>query len=204
MIKNVIFDVGGVILDYHRETYLAPYSFDSETKQFVFKNVLFTPNWSRLLKGEISSEKFIDDAIEQHPQFESVIKSFFEMETLKKMLPVYDKTLTFIKELKKEGFKLFIISDIEQKTIEYLYSQIPEISTLFDDMIFSSKVHMVKKDGDIFGYALNRFNINANETLFVDDAERNLEQAQKFGIKTFKFTSPETDVTKIKNILKQA
>lgn len=204
MIKNVIFDVGGVILDYHRETYLSPFGFDSETEKFVFKNVLFTPNWSRLLKGEISTQEFIDDAIHQHPDFESVVKSFFDMETLKKMLPVLNKTVDFVKELKNEGYKLFIISDIEIKTIDYLLSEIPEISTLFDDMIFSSQVHMVKKDGLVFDYALKRFNIDAKETLFVDDADRNLEQAQKYGINTFKFTSPETDISQIKTILKQA
>lgn len=201
MIKNVIFDIGGVIVAYKRETYLDPFGFDDETEQFFLKNVIFTPDWTRLSIGEITTAEFINNACSKYPEHKEVIEGFFAIENLKKMIPPFKQTLEFINKLKDKGYRLFVISDMEENTIKYLKTEINGFESMFEDIIYSCRVGMVKKDGNVFDLAIKRFNIDPKESIFIDDVQRNLDQAAKRGINTFRFTDPTVHIKELENML---
>ena len=72
---------------------------------------------------------------------------------------------------------------------------------MFEDIIYSCRVGMVKKDGNVFDLAVERFNIEPKETIFIDDVQRNLDQAAKREINTFKFTDPDTHIPELEKML---
>ena len=78
---------------------------------------------------------------------------------------------------------------------------VPNINELFDDIIYSCRVGMVKKDGNVFDTAIERFNVVPEETLFIDDVQANLDQASKRGIHTFQFTNPDVHVKELESML---
>ena len=117
------------------------------------------------------------------------------------MLPVYQQTLRLVEKIKAKGYRLFIISDLEESNVRYVENEIPNIHDLFEDIIYSCRVGMVKKFGEVFDLAIDRFNIVPEESIFIDDTQINLDQAAKRGINTFRFTDPSVHIAELEKLL---
>ena len=201
MIKNVIFDIGGVIVKFKKETYLDPLGLDEATKNYLIDEILFTDDWFQLSIGKMTDEQFLSNVQKNHPDYFELTKSIFEIETLKQLLPVYSQTIELIKKIKEKGYHLFIISDIEESNIRYIESEIPNLHELFEDVIYSCRVGLVKKHGEVFDLAINRFNVVPEESIFIDDTQINLDQAAKRGIGTFHFTDLDVNIKALEDLL---
>ena len=201
MIKNVIFDIGGVIVKFKKETYLDPLGLDEATKNYLIDEILFTEDWFQMSIGKMTEEEFLSNVEKNHPDYYDLAKSVFEIDTLKKLLPVYQQTLRLVEKIKAKGYRLFIISDLEESNVRYIESEIPNIHDLFEDIIYSCRVGMVKKFGEVFNLAINRFNIVPEESIFIDDTQINLDQAAKRGINTFRFTDPSVHIAELEILL---
>ena len=94
----------------------------------------------------------------------------------------------FIKKLKKDGYKLFLLTNITEDSYNYINSII-NINYMFDGGIYSYQEHLIKPSYEIYNLVLNRFSLNKEETLFFDDKEKNVIVANELGIKSFIFTS---------------
>lgn len=198
MIKNVVFDNGGVIVKYSAESYLDVFKFDKK-KQRELDTLFVSDEWVKFAKGEITSEQFKKFALSCFPQWENDVLKILDVNNLKIMIPIYAKTLEFIYDLKKKGYKIYLLSDINEDTITYLKSAILNFEEPFDGLVYSCRVGMVKKDGKVFDYLLETFNLEPTETLFLDDSLTNLARAGERNIVTYRFLDPDVDIDKIKN-----
>jgi putative hydrolase of the HAD superfamily len=88
-------------------------------------------------------------------------------------------------DLKNSGFKLYVLSNMPYHFIEREY-KFP-IFKEFDGIVYSAPIKLLKPNPKIYEYILNKFNLNAQECLFIDDIETNLTAAARFGIHTFHF-----------------
>ena len=199
MIKNVVFDNGGVIVKYSAESYLDVFKFD-KSKQKQLDTLFVSNEWVSFAKGEITSEQFKQFALNKFPQYSSDVEKILDVENLKFMIPIYAKTLEFIFDLKKAGYKIYLLSDINEDTITYLNSAVLNFEEAFDGIVYSCRVGMVKKEGKVFDYLLNEFNLDASETLFLDDSVTNLTKARERNIVTYRFLDPDIDIDKIKKL----
>ena len=93
-----------------------------------------------------------------------------------------------LKKLKKDGYKLFLLTNITEDSYNYINSII-NINYMFDGGIYSYQEHLIKPSYEIYNLVLNRFSLNKEETLFFDDKEKNVIVANELGIKSFIFTS---------------
>ena len=197
MIKNVVFDNGGVIVKYSAESYLDVFNYDKQ-KQRELDTLFVSEEWVKFAKGEITSEDFKKFAVNKFPNYREDVLKILDVNNLKIMIPPYTQTLEFIKHLKQKGYKIFLLSDINEDTITYLNSEIENFEKLFDGIVYSCRVGMVKKDGQVFDYLLNTFNLEAEQTLFLDDSLTNLARANERKIVTYRFLDPEVDIDAIK------
>lgn len=201
MIKNVVFDNGGVIVEYSAETYLNYFKLPKETQNEL--NQLFTTKeWVSFAKGEITSQDFKNYAVNKFPQYKDIVLSILDVKNLKFMIPPYTKTINFIKNLKRHNFRVFLLSDINEDTIKYLNEEIPDFESLFDGVMYSCRIGMIKKEGVIFHELLKKYSLLPQETLFIDDNEINLKMAQKYNINTYRFSNPNQDIQLINKLLK--
>lgn len=199
--KNIIFDCGGVIVKYKFETYLDCFSFDAQVKKDLL-SLFRTKEQSEFHKGNISELEFKNFCLNKFPNYKDEINKILSEDSLDLMLPVYDDVVTMIRRLKVKGYKLYLLSDINETTIRYLNRKIDGFENLFDGIVYSCRVHKLKRDGEVFDYILDKYNLDKNETLFIDDSEKNLNQASKRGIMTFKFTDPDVDLFNIKSMIR--
>lgn len=198
MIKNIVFDNGGVIVKYSAKTYLDYFNYERE-KQEKLDTLFASDEWTKFAKGEWSSEDFKEFALKQFPEYTKEVIEILDVENLKFMIPPYKETLDFIDFLKKANYKVYLLTDINEDTIKYMKSEIEDFENIFDGIVYSCRVGMVKKDGKVFDYLLKTFDLIPEETLFLDDTVRNLEEANKYGIQTYRFLDPLTDIQKIKD-----
>lgn len=203
MIKNIVFDNGGVIVKYSFETYLDWFNFDKPLQQ-QFNELFKSSQWVQLSKGEITSKEFEEYAVSVFPQYEKEVKAILDVENLKHLIPPYQQTLDYIDSLRERGYKVFLLSDIVEDTITYMKQAVDNWEEMFDGIVYSCRVGMVKKEGKVFDYLLKKFELVAEETLFVDDTVRNLQEAEKYGIKTLRFLDPEKDISRIDKVINDA
>lgn len=107
------------------------------------------------------------------------------------------------KELKAK-YKIGMISNMGYDILKDLFSE-QERAELFDDMVISSEVGLIKPSWDIFELALERLGVAADETVFIDDQPANVDGADRVGMKTILFTTNaqfETELAAIENAAK--
>ena len=112
MIKNIIFDIGGVLLDYNPKTYLDKIDV-SENKRKILNDIIFhNTKWRDCLNGIIDNNELINYLTKFNPEYREEIEKILKEENLKYMLPPKQEVIDYYKKLKKKGYKLYLCSNI--------------------------------------------------------------------------------------------
>jgi putative hydrolase of the HAD superfamily len=99
------------------------------------------------------------------------------------------ETVEIIRELKARGHALYALSNIGEIPMQHLEESYPFLN-LFDGKVISARVKLVKPEAAIFRHLIDQFNLDPQQTVFIDDFHENIESAAHFGIHTIHFTSP--------------
>jgi HAD superfamily hydrolase (TIGR01509 family) len=180
-INTFIFDCFGVIC---RQVYYSWYRDNRLNKGHADPDVLSI--FKKFDLGIMSE----DDMIDYFLSYEGISVTRDE---LKKQIDTYldidMKLVKFIQNLQTRGFKIALLSNANISFFERkLYPTYPVFKTLFDEMIISSEVGMVKPDREIYGYTLRKLNCQPNESLFIDDNKDNIDMAVSLGMTGFLYT----------------
>lgn len=197
MIKNLLFDLGGVIMDIERENCIKAF------KELGMENIGdFLGDYAqqgvfaRLEEGKISEEQFRDEVRTHCPSGttdDEIDAAFNEFLT---GIPVY--RLEMLLQLKEE-YNVYLLSNTNKimwnSRIAEEFRQIPgmDINSYFDGIVTSFEAHSLKPDEAIFSYAEETLGISPQETLFLDDSQSNVDAARNLGFKAA-VVSPESDV----------
>lgn len=185
---NVIFDLGRVVLEWDYEAILASMFDDAPTREKVRDEVFLHEDWITLDRGEMEQSAAIArfagrtgvDAARMRVLMDKVPESLRPME----------ETLSLVRGLKKLGHDRFCLSNMHKASYEYLVAN-HAFWNLFNGVVISAYVGMVKPDRAIYEHVLDKFGLDANETLLVDDAQANLDGAAQLGIRGILFADAE-------------
>ena len=97
-----------------------------------------------------------------------------------------DGSVDLAHSVKRNGNKIFVLSNMHKASIEYLERKY-SFWDIFDGIVISCRIHLVKPEPEIFKYILNKYGLEAEETVFIDDTDVHLESASGLGIKPVKF-----------------
>lgn len=181
MIKNIIFDVTNVLLLFKRD-YLLGNFYQGEDFEFLKEKIFY--DWEKMDEGLLTCEEHLERVLKTLPEKYHKI-AIGVLTTWENYMTCTNATYNYIKELKNEGYKLYILSNMTPHFIER-DSMFPVIS-LFDGKVYSAPIKLLKPNAEIYRYLLNKYNLKANETLFIDDLKENVLGAEKVGIKSFQF-----------------
>ncbi|MCK5855938.1 MAG: HAD family phosphatase [Bacteroidales bacterium] len=186
MIKNIIFDLGGVILNINFQ--LAAESFKKlglEDFEGLYSKATQTKLFDRLEKGLISNEEFyaeIRDLSGINMSDSQIDQAWNSL-----ILDFPPARLQLIKDLRK-NYKLFLLSNTNRIHADYYNKDlinnhnIDDLDSIFDKVYYSHDIGLRKPDNAPFEYLLNDQNIKPNESLFIDDALPNILTANQMGI----------------------
>lgn len=199
MIKNYIFDFGNVLAEFYPDRLTAPYVSDPQEAEQISAVAFDRLYWNKLDRGEITDEEVHQGIRSRLPGALGDKGCLVYDSWVKTMTPVPGMQ-DLIAELKQSDKKLFLLSNISvgfantYKDVEW----IREILDGFDGVVLSGVIGMGKPDKEIFEYVLSKFNLKAEESLFIDDAQRNIDGACQVGIHGYLFDG---DAEKLRNFL---
>lgn len=183
MVKNMVFDVGGVLLHYCPEDFLKKMVENTEARQAVLENVFMSPEWHLADAGKATDTELTDAAIRRSPQYESEIRHAVSI--WHTGLRRVDGMTHLVRRLHEKKVPLYVISNFSQRFHELTGYE--DLFGMMKGILISSDIQMVKPHPDIYAYFLSHYGLEADECLFIDDMAANVEGARKAGLQAHQF-----------------
>lgn len=196
-IKTIIFDLGGVLIDWNPEyVYLDVFKGDREKMQWFFDNIC-THDWNENQDAGYPLQKATEERVKLFPEYEDLIRIFYGR--WEDMLGnAIDGTVTILKKLIDDpNYKVVALTNWSHETFPIALQRF-DFLHWFEGIIVSGEEKTRKPFPEIYQLTLNRFNIIAEESLFIDDNLRNIKAAENMGINGIHFKSPEQLIQQLK------
>ena len=182
MIKNIIFDLGNVIINYNQKKIINNFTEKEEEIKYIYDEIFHAPEWTLMDLGDITNDEAIEIINKRNEfKYEKLTQEF--LHEWHKKQPINRDIVEIAKILKNNGYNLFVLSNMANQTYEYFKND--EFFSLCSGIVISAHEHVKKPDEKVYRLLLNRYNLNAEECLFIDDDDsgKNYETANKIGIK---------------------
>ncbi len=178
MIKNIIFDMGGVLIDYNPEKTLYG-MFDRETADMLLREIFRNPLWNDKDRGIIFPEDIMKskkDVIpaEHYEKTAELVNNFFPY------MPPFEKMCELVKKLKGNGYGIYLLSNASSDFHERRKG-IPALE-FFDGVIISADYKLLKPEKEIYLTLFEEFSLVPEECYFIDDVQKNIDGAKAVGM----------------------
>lgn len=174
MIKNIIFDMGNVLIRFDRKIFLDRLDVTQADKDLLLREVFASVEWAQMDRGSKTEETALESICKRLPErlhaaAESLV--FHWDEPLIPIAGMYE----LVEELKANGYGIYLLSNASVRQHAY-WPRIPE-SRFFDGTLISADEQVMKPQPEIYHLCMERFGLKAQECLFIDDMAHNVEGA---------------------------
>ena len=200
MIKNLVFDLGNVLIEWNSEKILTYFEPEKERQQ-VLRQVIFESGvWHQTDRGERSLKEACEEVLAQldvsyHSAVKNILYHWYEV------VHVYSGLQERIRLWSDQGYRIYILST----TCEIFYhiekAGLLPIYPLLSGYILSSEVGVVKPEAEIYQKLLKKYNLNPVESVFIDDIQANLDTAAELGFETILSTSETENISAMEDLL---
>ncbi len=192
MIKNIIFDMGGVLIDYNPEKTLYAL-FDKETADILLKEIFRNPLWADKDRGIITPAEIMQKVKKRIP--EAVFEKASEMvDNFYPYMPPFEKMYGFVETLKSKGYGIYLLSNASSD-FHKRRCGIPALS-LFDGVIISADHKLLKPEKEIYEKLYETFSLKPEECFFIDDVQANIDGAKATGMDGHCYYHGDLDILK--------
>ncbi|WP_343008916.1 HAD family phosphatase [Clostridium celatum] len=195
MYKNIIFDLGNVVLNYNPEEYLIKKINDKNKVEIALNNIFKSNEWKMLDRGIITEEEakrvIKNRVIDNSEIIDLAFENWYDM-----LRPI-EETIELINKLKKNGYKIYYLSNFHSKAFE----EVTNKNKVFEEFyggIVSFKEKLLKPEKEIYMKLLEEYNLNPEECIFIDDMLINIEGAKAVDIKGIQFISTKDLIYKLR------
>lgn len=179
MIKNVIFDLGNVLLNFEPKEYVKSKVAEEKIEE-IYESIFKSEEWPMLDRGTISEQKAKENIINRKIENKDFINSVFE--NWYDILTPIESSVEILKRLKEMRYKVFYLSNFHLAAFEYVTKK-HDFFGLFDGGVVSYKEKLLKPEKEIYEKILGEYNLEPAETVFIDDTEVNVKAAMNNGMK---------------------
>lgn len=188
MIKTVIFDLGGVLIDWNPD-YLYKTIFDSEEEMKWFYDNICTPDWNEEQDAGRDLNEGTEILVKKFSEHEHYIRAYYSR--WEEMLngPIHD-TVEIFKELKSSGsYQLLALTNWSHQTFPIALERF-DFLHWFDGKVVSGEEKTRKPFLDIYEMVINRYHVDPASAVYIDDNARNLVPARELGMAAIHFKNP--------------
>ena len=184
----VIFDFGGVLVDWNPHYLYDPY-FGSREKADWFLANICNSAWNVQMDGGKPFEEGIAERVGEYPEWEKEIR-MYRSEWLKMMGGQISGMQEVVEDLKAQGYRLYGLTNWAADTFALVRHTYP-VFDLLDGIVVSGEEKVAKPDPRIFRILLERYHITPSDAVFIDDNKPNTDAARALGLQTILFQSAE-------------
>lgn len=187
MINTIIFDLGGVLIDWNPR-YVYRTIFSDEAEMEAFLSDITTSDWNEEQDAGRPVSEGTELLVQQYPEHEANIRAFYGR--WKEMLgEAFHDTVGIFHRLKSSGkYKIYALTNWSNETFPIALEKY-DFLKWFDGIVVSGEEKVRKPSPEFYRLLLNRYHIEPHEALFIDDNYRNILAAEKLGINSIHFTS---------------
>lgn len=178
MIKNIIFDMGGVLIDYNPEKTVREH-FSKEHGEIFLREILRNQIWNDKDRGIIFPDEIMEKKRSVIPA-EIFDKASEMVHNFYPYMPPFEKMCELVKELKEKGYGIYLLSNASSDFHERR-SGIPALQH-FDGVIISADYKLLKPEKAIYETLFDKFSLNPSECFFIDDVQQNIDGARAAGM----------------------
>ncbi|GAA3574415.1 HAD family phosphatase [Snuella lapsa] len=196
-INTIIFDLGGVLIDWNPEyVFLDAFQGDHKKMQWFLANIC-TTDWNENQDAGYPLNQATNDLIARFPEYENLIKMYYG--NWENMLGgSIDETVHILDSLVKlNKYKIVALTNWSHETFPIALKRFNFLSW-FDGIVVSGEEKTRKPFAKIYTTTLDRYNIKAKKAIFIDDNLRNIEAAKKLNINGIHFKNPKQLIEALK------
>lgn len=198
MIKNIVFDMGNVLVTYDGRRVCEHYIEDLLDRERVFHTVFNSQEWVLLDMGVISDEQALEQMCRRLPErlHEAAALCLrdwdqYNMFRIEEMDPL-------IRELKQAGYGIYVCSNAAIRLTK-IYQELFPAAECFDGLLFSAEVKCIKPQKEMYQHLFQRFQLKPEECFFIDDLPGNIAGGRTCGMDGYCFA--DGDVKKLREVL---
>ena len=185
MIRNMVFDIGNVLMDFRWKEYMRSLFGENEALiQTINQGIWHNGCWAAMDKGEMDGAATLRSAVAFAPQYEKEIKL-----TLDRVALAFHKfgyAVPWVQELKGMGLNVYYLSNYSAFSIA-ANPDVLDFIPCMDGGVFSFEVKAVKPEPEIYRCLCDKYGLNPEECLFTDDVPANVKGAQACGFQGIVF-----------------
>ena len=188
-IKNIVFDMGGVLVDFDAKRSLSTH-FDEKYHALINEKTFASPEWKLMDKGDYEVEEAIEIMCREIPtELHSEVRAMIldhegEMPPIEGMYPI-------VESLRKNGYKIYLLSNCPAWFDDFKKS-VPAFD-FFDGFIISARYNLIKPGKEIYGVLFDEFSLVPEECFFIDDSPANIATALELGMSGHCFDDKDFD-----------
>ena len=188
MVRNIIFDIGKVLVSYEPDAYMERLGISPKDQKKINEAMFENKLWNDSDQGLGTPDEFLQKFIAGAPELEKEITQIHR--TVGETVELMPYALEWILDLKARGYHVYILSNYAENMLDQTEEKL-KFLPLMDGVVFSYRIKKLKPDPEIYEYLCDEFWLEPEESVFIDDRAENIAGAEKCGIHGIVFTSYE-------------
>ena len=184
MVRNVIFDLGGVVLDWNPDRIVSRFQPVPEMRASLKAALFGHADWRLFDRGTLSESELIDRLSVRVGGTRQAMTAI--LDGIRDSLVEKPDTVQLIRNLQERGTPLYCLSNMPASVYAHL-RQRHNFWDAFSGIVISGEVQMMKPEPEVFRHLLAAFNLRAEESVFIDDLPANIESARQLGLRAICF-----------------
>jgi len=200
MIKNVVFDIGNVLVDFRWRTLMEELGMPAELQPVFEKTVFGSHWWGELDRGIYEEAEIVQKLREDNREHAEEFELIWANRHM--LVEPFDYAVPWIERLKESGLKIYLLSNYPRDifTLHTECGCFPFLDAV-DGKVVSAFVQLVKPDAKIYAYLMKEYHLKAPECVFIDDRKENVEAAEALGMNGIIFENYKQADTVLGNLL---
>jgi haloacid dehalogenase superfamily, subfamily IA, variant 3 with third motif having DD or ED len=185
MIKNIVFDMGRVLVGFDPDAIIQEFTDDPADIPIIRREVFEKSEWRELDRGTLMEEDMIPLVCARLPDR---LHSIAEKLLLywREYMEALDEIVPLARQLQENGYALYVLSNAGKSMLNFKY-KLPVLK-YFTGTLFSAEVYLLKPELGIYREFFKRFSLDPAECFFIDDTPENIEAGKEFGMDGFRYT----------------
>ncbi len=190
MYKNIIFDFGGVVVQFNPKDFLMDHFVNKRAEEIVYELTFGSQEWQDLDRGIITREEGNAAMLENAARVNRVFEVQTVIDEWPTILRTKESTVHTMQKLKAAGYRLYYLTNIPADIMDELRQR--EWFSLFDGGVASCEVHLCKPEPAIYTTLMQTCNLAYDESIFIDDNKVNAQAAYNLGITGILYKNPKS------------